>query len=78
MNAFLVVKRCQSDDIPILLTADEAEAMRVAEETTERDGESAERVLSLDTTPVNVSVWLFVGGKLVGSRLVKELFAESN
>lgn len=72
MNAFLVVLRCQSDDIPLLLTDDEGDAMRCAETACEQSGEDAARVLSLDVTPINVSVWLFARGKLVGSRLVKE------
>lgn len=73
MNFFLVVIRHSLDDLPLLATADEAEAMHFAENATEESGTEAAAVLNLDSsTPVNLSIWVFVGGKLTESRLVKE------
>jgi hypothetical protein len=74
MNGFLVVMRFNCDDIPLLLTSDEDEAMRFAEAVTEDDAKQAIQVLDLEVTmpPACVCVWAFTSGTLIRNRKVKE------
>ena len=73
MNAYLVVIRHTCDDIPLLLTNDEQEAMDFAGKVNEDDGEAEKNLLGIDaTTPCNASVYHFRDGKLHDHQVIRD------
>jgi hypothetical protein len=72
---YLVMVRCESDDIPLLLTDDWEQAERTAEDfyEDESDLEPALKLLSIDCSPLNTSIYTFTDGKFVAYRMIKDL-----
>ena len=78
MNGYLVVIRHACDDIPLLLTNDEIEAMDFAAKVNEDDGEAEKKLLGIDAaTQCNASVYKFSGGKLCDHQVVRD-FQDEN
>ena len=72
MDAYLVMLRHGMDDIPMLLTAVESEAIEFAERLGPNSGEREKIELGIDASMPNcVDVYRFVGGKLCGMNRIK-------
>lgn len=65
MNAYLVVMRCNIDDLPLFLTSDIMEARTFAKQVTEEAGANECAILKMDRSdPISVQIWEFTEGRL--------------
>jgi len=78
LDGYLVVLRHTMDDIPLLLTSDEQEAIDFAKTVGPDYGEREKITLNTDCgTPVIVAIYPFLDGKLVGMREVKDFTGDA-
>lgn len=70
---YLVVLRSMSDDLPLMLTDRKHRAFKYAKALDHKEMHRVCRLLSIDTTPSNLSVYTFVGERVTACDVVTDL-----